>query len=344
MQKDGAGSCLVVPEYPGISFDSFYAASFRIGPSDLLAGKTVVIDMSTKEFADFANAHESWHCLDIRYMQDTGDGLEGAVKQNRAEMFADIGGVMEGIRNGADLSLIDKAAALRATWAFLTGPTHAKSSTESDQHFASIVYATEDGLDALEARIEKMGVDNFRKLDREQLRALDYEITDDYCLTYAQAQALEAYYATGQAPAAALPRIARLKAIAAASVRAATPAELAARERIAQEASNNGGLTEAVTAGSASGARARTGQRHVVRQPVAGAAGNDRQPARQTPPRSILGARNGSAAQAAALHRSSPRTPPGRAESPVNRRPFSGGAPCPPLLLVCLVNLSSDFH
>ena len=45
-----------------------------------------------------------------------------------------------------------------------------------------------------------MGIDSFRKLDREQLRALDYEITDANCLTYAQAQALETYYATGQAP------------------------------------------------------------------------------------------------------------------------------------------------
>jgi hypothetical protein len=255
-QKDGAGSCLVVPEYPGISFGSFYAASFRVGPSDLLAGKTVAIDWSTKDFGDFVNAHESWHCLDIRYMLDTGDGLAGAVKQNRTEMFADIGGAMEGIRNGADLSLIDKAIALRATWAFVTGPTHAKSPAESDQHFASVVYATEDGLTALEARIEKMGISNFRKLDHEQLRALDYELTDAYCLTYAQAQALEAYYTRGQAPAAARPPVARLKAIAAASIRAATPTELAARERIAKEASNNGGLTESSLLGTLQ-ARAR---------------------------------------------------------------------------------------
>jgi hypothetical protein len=243
-ESDGAGSCLVVPEYPGISFDSFYASSFRVGPTDLLAGKTVVIDMSTKEFGDFVNAHESWHCLDIRYMHDTGDGLVGAVKKNRAEMFADIGGVMEGIRNGADPSLIDKAAALHATWVFLTGATHAKTPQESDKHFESVVYATEDGLYALKARIEKMGIDNFRQLDREQLRTLDYEITDAYCLSYAQAQALQTFYVTGQAPAAALPLVSRLKIIAATSVRNATPAELAAREKSAQEASNNGGLSE----------------------------------------------------------------------------------------------------
>ena len=239
--NDSTGSCLVVPEYPGISFDSFYAASFRAGET---AHKTVGINLSTKEFAGFANAHESWHCLDIRYIRDSGDGLEGAVKQNRTEMFADLGGVMEGIRNGADLTLIDKAAALRATWCFLTGPAHAKTPEESDQHFQSIVYATEDGLSALKSRINTIGLENFRKLDREQLRALDYEITDAYCLPYARAQALQTYYATGRAPTSVLPVVARLKAIAAASVRDATPAELAAREESTREASNNGGLTE----------------------------------------------------------------------------------------------------
>ena len=241
MPKEGAGSCLVVPEYPGLSFDSFYAASFR---GKEIGQKTVEINMSTKEFAGFVNAHESWHCLDIRYIRDSADGLAGAVKLNRAEMFADMGGVMEGIRNGADLTLIDKAAALRATWAFLTGPAHVKTPAESAQHFQSVVYATEDGLDALKSRITQMGVENFRKLDREQLRGLDYELTDAHCLTYAQAQALETYYATGRAAATALPLVARLEAIAAASVRDATPAELAARERSAKEASNNGGLTE----------------------------------------------------------------------------------------------------
>ncbi|MGO8815849.1 MAG: hypothetical protein ACLQVG_14465 [Terriglobia bacterium] len=239
--KDGTGSCLVVPEYPGTSFDSFYAASFRAGET---AHKTVGINMSTGEFADFVNAHEVWHCLDIRYIRDFGDGLEGAVKQNRTEMFADIGGVMEGIRSGADLTLAEKAAAVRATWSFLTGPSHAKTPPESDQRFQSIVYATEEGLDALKARIKTMGVENFRQLDREQLRALDYEITDAHCLPYGQAQALQTYYTTGRAPAAAVPLVARLKAIAAASVRDASPAELAAREKSARDAANDGGLTE----------------------------------------------------------------------------------------------------
>jgi hypothetical protein len=239
MQKRSAESCLVVPQYPGISFASAYASTFRIGQADLLADKTVAIDLSTKEFTDFVNAHESWHCLDVRYVRDTGDGLEGAVKRNRAEMFADIGSAMEGVRNGTDLTLIDKLAALHAAWAFLTGPAHAKTPPESDQHFASIVYTTQGGLSALKTRVEKMGLASFRKLDREQLRALDYEITDAHCLNYAQALTLQNYYTTGQAHAPALTIIKTLAAIAAASVREATPAELAAQTSDAPDASND---------------------------------------------------------------------------------------------------------
>ena len=245
MQK-AAGSCLLVPEYPGIGFDTAYAATFRLGQTDLLAGKTLTIDLSTKEFADFVNAHESWHCLDVRYVRDTGDGLEGAVKRNRAEMFADIGGAMESVRNGADLALIDKLAALHAAWAFLTGPAHAKTPPESEKHFASIVYATQGGLFALKARIEKMSLASFRKLDRAQLRSLDYEITDADCLTYAQAQALEAYFATGEARAPARSLITTMKTIAAASVRDATPAELAARKKGVTDAPNDDGPAEQV--------------------------------------------------------------------------------------------------
>lgn len=243
---DRAVSCVVVPEYPGISFDSFYAASFRVGPNDLLAGRTCTFGMSTQEFQDFANAHESWHCFDIRYIRDSGDGLEGAVKQNRTEMFADLGGVMEGIRHGAGLSLIDKAAALRATWAFLTGPAHARLPEEDGNHFLSIVHATQDGLYALKARIGKIGIEDFRHLRREQLRTIAYDITDEHCIAYTQAQALQAYYATGKVAAAVAPLVARLKAIAASSVRGATPAELAASRKGERGAAIDGGLTERV--------------------------------------------------------------------------------------------------
>ena len=89
-----------------------------------------------------------------------------------------------------------------------------------------------------------MGIAQFRKLDREHLRALNYELTDEHCIVYAQAQALQKYYATGKAPAAVLPLVKQLEAIAAASLRDATPGELGERQKQAHEAASHGGFTE----------------------------------------------------------------------------------------------------
>ena len=242
----GAGGCLVVPVFPGISFDSFYAASFQVGARNPLAGKIVLLNLSTPAFGDFANAHESWHCLDTRYHRDTGTpvGLAGAVKANRTEMFADLGGVMEGVKKGANLTLIDKVAAARATWVFLTGPARTQTPRGHEDHYKSIIYHTQPGLYALKARIQEMGIDHFRTLDHAQMRALAYAITEAHALTYTEAVGIQSSYTTGKAPAAVQPQVAQLKAIAAASVRPATPTESAAQKADAQDAEHGGGMTE----------------------------------------------------------------------------------------------------
>jgi hypothetical protein len=238
--RSGSAECLVVPEFPGISFDTFYATSFQVGTQNPLTGKVVILNLSTQEFGDFANAHESWHCLDTRYRNDTGEGLAGAVKENRTEMFADLGGVMEGIRNGANLTLIDKIAAERATWVFLTGPERTKTPESHEDHYKSIIYHTHPGLYALKSRIQDMGIENFRKLSRAEMRDMAYEIVDANALSYTRAAGLQGYYATGRAATAMQPDIARLQSIADSSVREATPQELAARKAAAK----NGGMTE----------------------------------------------------------------------------------------------------
>lgn len=238
------GACIVVPEYPGSSFDSYYKAGFQVGDKLLLKDKVVTLNLSTLEFSAFANAHETWHCFDNRYRDDVGEGLAGAVKNNRAEMFADIGGAMERIKEGADLSLIDKIAAERTTWVFLTGPARAHMQDDDSERYMSIVYNTQPGLYALKSRIEEMGLDNFRKLDREQMRALDYEITDAHALTLMQASGLQAYYATGHAPAALQADIAKMKDVSDASVRNATPKEIAQAKQNAMSAGGGKGIDQ----------------------------------------------------------------------------------------------------
>jgi hypothetical protein len=105
-----------------------------------------------------------------------------------------------------------------------------------EERFAGVIYATAGGLDALKARIQRMGIGAFRKLDRERLRALAYEITSGHSLTHAEAQALNEYYLTGRPQAEATGVISRLKAVADASVRKSSPVE--------PKLENAGGLSE----------------------------------------------------------------------------------------------------
>jgi hypothetical protein len=153
----------------------------------------------------------------------------GAVKRNRSEMFLDVGGAAQMIRDGADPALLDKLVQLRGTWSYLTGSVRAKTSEDDPTHYDAVVYATQNGFLALQSRIKEMGLDNFRKQTTEQLRTMAYEITDAQSLTYDQAQGLQNFYAKGKANAAAKPLVAQLKTISEGTVRPATPEELAAR-------------------------------------------------------------------------------------------------------------------
>ena len=67
-----------------------------------------------------------------------------------------------------------------------------------------------------------------------------------------------------------------------------TPAEVAALEKIAQEAANNGGMTEQSLLEKLKARASELGSATSLRQPVEGAAGNDRQPARKAPPRPLF--------------------------------------------------------
>ena len=256
-QQPGAdcfdGTCIVVPQYPGASFDSYYEFGFHVGDRLLLRDKVVTLNLSSQEFADFAVAHETWHCFDTRYHRERDEGgLSGAIRENRAEMFADLGGVMEQIKKGAPLSFIDKIAAERATWVFLTGSARTQLDDGDPGQFMSIAYHTHPGLYALKDRIAEMGIDNFRKLNRDQMRDLAYEITDARALSFMQAAGLQAYYKTGKAPSSMQAQVAAMEEIAAKSVRDATPQEIAARKAEDKPAPGGGmSITEQLRARAA---------------------------------------------------------------------------------------------
>lgn len=236
--KGNPGPCIVVPEYPGFGLHDFLTTGFKVDGVDQLRGKVLDLHITAQEFGDYANAHEAWHCTDMKFRTDTeGFGLVRAVKENRAETFADIGGVMEGIKNGANLTLIDKVAAMRATWIYSTGPARAKEVPDTHpDHFKSIIYHTHPGLYALKERIQEMGMEKFRAMSRADMREMAYEITAQNSLTFVEAASLQTYYTTGRITGGAGPAVTRLQDIAESSVRSPTAAEKLAMQQDAAAA------------------------------------------------------------------------------------------------------------
>ncbi len=219
--------CLVVPQYPGISFETFYAQDFQLSPGSksTLTKNTPAIGLSTQDFGDFATRHEIWHCLDTRYATQTQfeNGPARILNTHKSEVFADLGGVAESLRQGANLTLIDKIAAMRATWIWTTGPARAQASTpQDDEYYKSAIYHTHPALSLLKKKIQEMGLAQFRKLDRPALRDMLYDVTEQAALSPETLQQLAAYYHTGEASkekTALQPVLQELKRIAAASLR-----------------------------------------------------------------------------------------------------------------------------
>jgi hypothetical protein len=139
---------------------------------------------------------------------------------------------MESIKNGANLTIIDKVAAMRATWIYSTGPARVKHVPDTHpDHFKSIIYHTHPGLFALKERIQDMGMEKFRSLSRAEMREMAYEITSQNSLTFIEAASLQTYYTTGKITAGAGASVNKLQELSEKSLRSPTAAEkLAARE------------------------------------------------------------------------------------------------------------------
>ncbi|MEZ0260120.1 MAG: hypothetical protein ACAH80_03880 [Alphaproteobacteria bacterium] len=231
--KNNPGPCLVVPEYPGFGLHDFISTGFNVNGTNQLGGKILSLHITPQEFGDYANAHEAWHCTDMKFRTDVdGFGLVRAVKENRAETFADIGGVMESIKNGANLTIIDKVAAMRATWIYSTGPARVKHVPDTHpDHYKSIVYHTHPGLFALKERIQEMGMEKFRAMSRAEMREMAYEITAESSLTFVEAASLQTYYTTGKITTGAGASVNQLQEISAGALRNPTAAEKTAMQQ-----------------------------------------------------------------------------------------------------------------
>jgi hypothetical protein len=140
---------------------------------------------SRAETVDFTNRHESWHCLDSKYnlrhvdpkkvdriregslISQVNDrtAMDIYATLSRKESIADAGAAGDMIRAGKGLDVLDKLAGWRAE-------------TPKDlQHLSSPV------LLGLRAKIEEVGLDNFRRMSDADAQKIYFEVTDKYGMT-----------------------------------------------------------------------------------------------------------------------------------------------------------------
>lgn len=160
-------------------------AACYIVPADNRSDFIHIKKLSPDDESTFINLHEAWHCRDndafkgltqeqigkayqteniADLPKDAGVFRAFAVR-NRMESLADVGGVGDMIRNGYDPSIIGSVRAWRKEGAW------------------DAAHHTLPALDGLKEKIDKMGVDNFRKLSDADARKLYQQVIDEHALS-----------------------------------------------------------------------------------------------------------------------------------------------------------------
>ena len=151
--------------------------------------------LSHEDNLSWINLHESWHCRDrrddnlaiadtaaygafkpeddIRKLPDNADVRKLYARNNQMECFADAAAAGEMIRSGKPLSILDAVVDYRQEGAW------------------EVRHYTVPALKGLQAEIEKMGVEKFRKLDEKQAEALYNKVVDAHALTERRVEILQ---------------------------------------------------------------------------------------------------------------------------------------------------------
>lgn len=198
-------ACVVVPHVPGQTVAAHFNARLVVRSGDAvglnLSGKVFDVGLANAELESIANASEGFRCLDTRYTKNfktATDVLERAVFLHKSQTFSDLGGVMMAVRQGGAPALADKLAHLRAAEITLTEQSRVLMLHAADPNFvASATNYTIPALQELKARIDKMGVDKFRKLPVSELVAMAYDITDKKSLSRTEVGHVLGYMALG---------------------------------------------------------------------------------------------------------------------------------------------------
>ncbi|MEZ0226464.1 MAG: hypothetical protein ACAH83_18050 [Alphaproteobacteria bacterium] len=140
------------------------ADQLRENAADIVIPKTHLTDpridipgMSQQQLMSYVNYHEFFHCLHDKY---AGGAVQPNVHQKR-EMFADVGSLMEMVRQGDNPNIIDMAMDWRS------------KGRDAD-------HATLPGLAGLKNYIRRHGVEKIRNMNDRELLDTTYKITDMY--------------------------------------------------------------------------------------------------------------------------------------------------------------------
>ncbi len=198
-------AAVVVPYNPNLSTQEFMKQAFTLRAPDgksvnTLEKATVKTAITREQLADITGAKGAWRSFDTHYLPliAPAQGFARIMALHRTETFSEVGALMQTVKDGGAPALIGEYANFKATLVALTENARTKTFDSDNLGFYGAVIATTyPALYELQARVEKMGVENFRKMTPTQLRDMAYDITEKTALTPEQATHLSGAAALG---------------------------------------------------------------------------------------------------------------------------------------------------
>ena len=200
-------TAIIVPYNPNRPADAYLSDAFKVenarsGEADnTLEGLALTATIGRELMGDIVNARFAWRAFDTLYTAEMlrQQGFDQVMSRHRAEMFADLGAMMQVVKDGADPGVVTQFAAWRAAQVALTEDVRTKIFQPGEPgYYGGIVNATFPALTELKSRIDKMGVDKFRALTPTQLRDMAYDVTSKSSLSTTQATHLLGAAAMGE--------------------------------------------------------------------------------------------------------------------------------------------------
>lgn len=192
------------PNRPAAAYleDAFNVQNQRTGEGDnTLEGLALTASITRPQMMDIVNARMAWRAFDTIYSAEIArqKGFDQVMSRHRAEMFSDLGAMMQVVKDGANPDIVTQYAAWRAAQVALTEDVRVKLFQPGEPgYYSGVVFATYPALTELKARIDKMGVDKFRSLTPTQMRDMAYEVTSKSSLSTTQATHLLGVAAMGE--------------------------------------------------------------------------------------------------------------------------------------------------